>query len=127
MSNLNEIFEKDNDISRSLVGDVGFVLEALSHSAGGFINDIGSSISTIFKGGEAGVKLAIEGMGEGSADLLGNSIGNIFKTFVSPVLNVIQWILIILIIIYLIKLRGERNMDNVMVKSRWNTTNNLST
>ena len=72
--------------------------------------------------------MAIEGMGEGSADLLdaaGNSIGNIFKTFVSPVLYAIQWILIILIIIYLIKLRGE-NMENVMVKSRWNTTNNLS-
>ena len=59
MSNLNEIFDKDNDITRSLVDDVGFVIEALSHSAGGLINDIGSSISTIFKGGGAGVKLAI--------------------------------------------------------------------
>ena len=51
MSNLNEIFDKDNDISKSLIGDVGYVIEALSHSAGGLINDIGSSISTIFKGG----------------------------------------------------------------------------
>ena len=31
MSNLNKIFEKYNDITRSLVGDVDFVIEALSH------------------------------------------------------------------------------------------------
>jgi len=35
ISNVNEIFSKDNDISKSLVGDVGFILEALSHSTGG--------------------------------------------------------------------------------------------
>ena len=74
------------------------------------------------------MRMAIEGLGEGGADLLnaaGESIGNIFNTFVSPVLYAIQCILIVLIIIYLIRLRGE-NRENVMVKSRWNTSNNLS-
>ena len=101
----------------------------MCHSAGGLINDIGSSISIIFKGGGAGVKLAIEGIGEGSANILdaaGNSIGNIFKSFVSPALDVMQWILMILIIVYLLKLRGDRGMNNVLVKSRWDAVNNIS-
>ena len=64
---------------------------------------------------------------KGGADLLNaasESISNIFDTFVSPVLYAIQWILIFSIIIYLIKLRGE-NRENVMIRNRWDTSNNL--
>jgi hypothetical protein len=66
--------------------------------------------------------------GEGGADILnaaGESIGNIFDTFVSPVLYAIQWILIILIILYLLRLRSE-NRENVMVRNRWGA-NNINT
>ena len=72
--------------------------------------------------------MAMEGLGEGGADLLNaasESIGNIFDTFVSPVLYAIQWILIISIILYLLKIRGE-NRENVMVRNRWDTSNNLN-
>ena len=72
--------------------------------------------------------MAIEGLGEGGADLLNaasESISNIFDTFVSPVLYAIQWILIISIILYLLKIRGE-NRENVMVRNRWDTSNNLN-
>ena len=81
------------------------------------------------KGNFYKVRMAIEGLGEGGADILnaaGESIGNIFDTFVSPVLYAIQWILIISIILYLLKLRSE-NRENVMVRNRWDTANNINT
>ena len=62
----------------------------------------------------------MQGLGEGGGDILnaaGNSLGNIFKSFLSPAFIVLQWILIILIIVYLLKIRGDRERTNVLMKT----------
>ena len=114
LADLNNIFSKNDDITTSLLGEIGFVIKTLSSSAGGVVHKIGSAISTIFQGTGKASESVLRGLGEGGGKLInaaGNSIGNIFNTFISPILNITQWLIIIGIITYLYMNRFHQNTN----------------